>query len=151
MKLSFLLVQHRTFLQHARLTHLAYAYAKLAEFARRIERARLRGLVRLQQAAPDAGIYSASLLAIHGCSQSVLEEHFSDEDVMDLADVVAYVRGESGLDLTFPLEELAERFLAPLHHELERAGVEIDDPEPQDGGENSAPHGAGRRENDARP
>jgi hypothetical protein len=45
---------------------------------------------------------------------------------MDLADVISFVTGNEALDLTFPLEELAETFRAPLRAELEQAGVAID-------------------------
>lgn len=129
MKLSSLLAQRRALLQQTRLANLAFAYDRLSDFAGRIARARLAGDVRLQQAAPDAERYWASLTALHG-SQSVIEEHFTDEDFMDLADVIAYATGGYDLDLTFRLDELVGRFLVPLRAQLEKSGIAIDREEP---------------------
>ena len=129
MKLSSLLAQRQALLRHARLANLAFAYLRLSDFATRIARARLGGEVRLQQASPDAERFWATLLALQG-NQSVIEEHFTDEDVMELADVIAYATGRNDVDLTFRLEELADRFLAPLRGELARAGVALDRDEP---------------------
>jgi len=129
MKLSILLNQRPALLRQARLANVAFAGAKLADFADRIARARLAGEVRLQPAAPDAGQFWPALTALNG-RQSVIEEHFDDEDLMDLADVLAFVTGEAGSEFTFRLEELAEKFLGPLRHELEQAGVEFDRPLP---------------------
>jgi hypothetical protein len=125
MKLSSLLAKRQALLRHALLANLAFAHDRLSDFARRVARARLEGEVRLQQAAPGAERFWASLTALHG-RQSVIEEHFSDDDLMDLADVIAYATGENEIDLTFRIEELADRFLAPLHGQLAKAGVTID-------------------------
>ena len=125
MKLSFLLAQRQALLRQARLAHLAHAYDRLDDFAYRIARARLHGEVRLQATAPESGNYAASLTARQG-AQSVLEEHFTDGDIMSLADVVTDITGQLDLDLTFPLEELASRFLAPLRQQLLQAGIELD-------------------------
>ncbi len=125
MKLSQILHQRPALLRQARLTYLAFAYWKLDDFATRIARARLRGRINLKQAAPDAERCWASLVALSG-NQSVIEEHFTDEDIMDLADLVAFATGESNLDLTFSIEQLAERFVTPLRLQLEQAGVVID-------------------------
>jgi nucleotide-binding universal stress UspA family protein len=124
-KLSTLLAHRQALLRQARLANLAFAYHTLGAFAERIGRARLTGRVTLRHAAPDAERYWASLTALDG-SQSVIEEHFSDEDLMDLADVVAFATANDALDITFRLEELGDHFLAPLRAELERAGVSID-------------------------
>jgi hypothetical protein len=125
MKLSLLLTQRPALLRQARLTNLAFAYSRLGEFASWIARARLHGEVNLKQAAPEAERNWASLTAIAG-NQSVIEEHFTDEDLMDFADLAAFATGESHLDVTFPIEQMAEKFLSPLRHELERNGVSID-------------------------
>lgn len=125
MKLSNLLARRRTLLQQARLANLAFAHQRLSDFACRIARARLGGEVRLKQAAPDAERYWASLTALQG-SQSVIEEHFTDDDIMDLADVIAFATGETDVDFTFRVEELSDRFLAPLRGRLMRAGVVFD-------------------------
>lgn len=125
MKLSLLLAQREALLLQARLANLAFAYAKLSETAVRISRAGLRGSVTLRQPTPKAEASWVPLLALEG-NQSVIEEHFTDEDLTDLADAVAFIRGESPLDVTFRIEELAERFVAPLRHLLEQAGVTFD-------------------------
>jgi hypothetical protein len=124
-KLSTLLTQRQAILHQARLANLAFAYDTLARFDRRIARARLSGAVTLKPAAPNADRYWASLTAIDG-RQSVIEEHFSDEDLMDLADVVGFVTGSEEAEITFRLEEIADVFLIPLRVELEREGVQID-------------------------
>ena len=128
MKLSFLLAQRQVLQKQSHLANLAFIYARLAEFAGQIRRARLVGEVRLRQAMPDRERYWASLDALHGC-QSVLDEHFRDEDVMDLADCIAYVTGGADLDLVFRIEDLAHHFLRPLRSQLQHAGVAIDDGE----------------------
>lgn len=125
MKISSLLARRRALLRQAHLANLAYAFDRLSEFSARIDRARLNGLVRLQQCTPGTDRYWASLTAMQG-SQSVIEEHFSDDDLMDLADVIAFATAEIEIDLTFPIEELADRFIAPLRARLEQAGVVID-------------------------
>lgn len=125
MKLSFLLAQRQALLRQARLAHLAHAYDRLDDFAHRVARARLHGEVHLQATAPESGNYAASLTALQG-AQSVIEEHFTDGDIMSLADVVTDVSGQRELDLTFPLEELASRFLVPLRQQLLQAGIELD-------------------------
>lgn len=125
MKLSSLLAQRRALQQQAHLANLGFAYQRLAVLAARIARARLRGGIRLQQAAPATGRYWASLTALEG-RQSVIEEYFADEDLMDFADAIAYATGESEIDLVFRLEELPERFLAPLRARLEQAGVAVE-------------------------
>lgn len=128
MKLSFLLAQRQALLRQARLAHLAHAYDRLDDFARRVARARLRGEVHLQASAPESGNYHASLTALQG-AQSVVEEHFTENDIIDLASVITDVTGQLELDLNFPIEELASRFQTPLRQQLEQAGVSIDDRE----------------------
>ena len=124
-KLSLLLAQRPTLLRQVRLAHVAFAHATLATCAARIARARLGGLVTLRSADPENGLFCATLTAIDG-RQSIIEEHFTDEDVRDLADVVAFITCSKELDLTFELRDLATRFLAPVRNELERSGVAID-------------------------
>lgn len=126
-KLSTLLSRRPTLLRQARLANLAFAYATLQKFSARIVRARLSGRVTLKHAAPQAERYWASLTALDH-NQSVIEEHFSDEDLMELADVTAFVTGNDALDITFALEDLGDVFLLPIRVELEREGVIIDRP-----------------------
>jgi hypothetical protein len=130
MKLSTLLSQRPTLLRQARLANLAFTYQVLATFTARIARAQLRGAVLLKSAAPDQERYCATLTALE-CSQSVLDEHFTEEDLMDLADVVAFLRGNLAADDAFRLEDVGELLLAPLRAELEREGIAIDEPAQQ--------------------
>ena len=125
MKLSKILAQRQALLLQARLANLAHAYRVLSDLAVRIGRARLNGDVTLKQADITAERYWASLLAL-GFNQSLIEEHFTDEDIMDLADVISFVTGDEELDVTFRLEELPEKFIVPLRLQLEQAGVAID-------------------------
>jgi hypothetical protein len=125
MKFSLILAQRSALLQQVRLTNLAFAYAKLSDIAARIARARLRGSINLKQVGPDAEFGGIPLTALEG-NQSVFEEHFTDEDLTDFADAIAFITGVSRLDLTFRIEETAENFVAPLRHELEQAGIAFD-------------------------
>jgi hypothetical protein len=124
-KLSTLLARRQALLQQARLANLAFAYHTLHGFERRIARANLRGRVTLKPAAPEADRYWASLTALDG-HQSVIEEHFSDRDLMELADTLTFAFGSDASNLTFRLEEFAEIALVPLRGELEREGIQID-------------------------
>jgi hypothetical protein len=126
MKLSSLLSLRETLLQQARLANLAFAYASLAGFAARVARSGLRGEVVLRSAAPEMERYGASLTALEN-HQSVIEEHFTDEDLSDLADVIAFLTGGQQIEATFRIEELASRFLKPLREELTRIGVALDE------------------------
>ena len=112
-KLSTLLRQRADLLRQARLANLASAYQTLDDLAQRIARARLTGRVTVTHAAPDVERYWPALTALD-LSQSVIEEHFTDEDVCELASVLAFTTGEDELELTFPLEDFAELFLAPV-------------------------------------
>ena len=124
-KLSTLLHQRADLLRQVRLANLAYAYGTLEKLADRIARARLRGPVVLRSAAPAEERYWASLTALAG-AQSVLEEHFTDEDIWELADGVAFATGYEPEEIAFPIEELGERFLGPLRAQLVREGIELD-------------------------
>ena len=125
MKLSVLIAQREALLQRTRLANLAFAHRRLSDFASRIGHAQLRGFVTLKPVAPADGNYHASLLAMQG-RQSVIDEHFADEDILELADLVSYLTETPGAELTFRLEEFADAFLEPLERELEEAGVLID-------------------------
>lgn len=127
MKLSTLLSIHERMLQHARLANMACAYATLRRFALRVRRARLWGMVRLCQPDAIAGRNWATLSALEG-SQAGLEEMFTDEDLMDLADAVAFARGISGLEVRFRIEDMDIEFVLPLEDALRRARVAIDLP-----------------------
>ena len=61
-------------------------------------------------------------------SQAVLDEHFLEEELLDLADLLAFATGtEPGRPLSFRLEEFERRFRSPLRRELEAAGIELPD------------------------
>ncbi|MBL9187219.1 MAG: hypothetical protein JNK23_07065 [Opitutaceae bacterium] len=124
-KLSLLLAQRPALLRQVRLAHVAFAHATLATWAARIARARLSGLVTLSCIDPDQERFCATLVA-HDGRQSLIEEHFTDEDVRDLAEVVAFVTCSKELEFTFELRELVARFLEPVQSELKRAGIVID-------------------------
>lgn len=126
MKLSKLLTNRPNLLRQVRLANLAFAYQALSDFAARVERTTLRGAVSLKPADPAADRYCATLTALE-CNQSLIEEHFIDEDLMLLADVIAFATGHPGFEVTFHLDDLEEDFIAPLRAELERAGVEVED------------------------
>jgi len=125
MKISKLLATHHAILEQARLANLAQAYLTLRRLAERVRRARLHGLVQLRQPDIDEERFWASLTALEG-SQSVLEEHFSDEELMEFADAVAFVRGTNALDVTFRIEQVDVLFVEPVEAELRRCGVEFD-------------------------
>ena len=124
-KLSTLLFRRPALLRQARLANLAYAYATLQNFQQRITRAQLTGRVSLRFAAPHAERYWPQLVALEN-SQSVIEEHFTDEDLTELGDVIAYITGNDIHEITFALDDFSDLFLLPLRVDLEREGVAID-------------------------
>lgn len=124
-KLSTLLARRPVLLQQVRLANLAFAYSLLSRFAQRIARARLVGGVTLRPAAPTSERYWPTLTPHEG-NASVLEEHFTEEDLMELADVLAFATGSDTGDISFRLEELSEAFVTPLRAELEREGIVVD-------------------------
>ncbi len=130
MKLSHLLLQRETLLRQSRLANLAFAYWQLGNLVTRIAGARLRGQVCLQPADPGAERYCPMLTALAG-SQSVIDEHFTDENIVELADLIFFLMGGGGADTTFRLEDMAAKFLTPLQHKLEQAGVEFEQEAPR--------------------
>ena len=126
-KLSTLLSRRHALLSEARLANIAFAFATLQKFSSRIARAQLSGRVTLANAAPHEERYWASLIALT-TSQSVIEEHFTDEDVIEMADVLAFATGNDARELTFELANFEEHFLRPLRAELEKGGIIIDQP-----------------------
>lgn len=126
MKISKLLSLRQDLLRQAHLANLAFAYQSIGDFAARIARVGLRGRVRLKQADVEAERFWATLSAVDG-SQAVLEEHFTEDVIMHLADVLAFVLHESDLDVTFRIEDLGDQFLPEIRRELEEAGVKFDD------------------------
>ena len=126
-KLTHLLAAREGLVRRATLANMAFAYRLLSGFTERIHRAGLRGLVNIKS--PEAsGENWSSLTALEG-SQARLEEHFSEEDVMDLTDAIRYVvGGEMVIDLSFRIEEIDDMFLVPLRDTLQDYGVVMDLP-----------------------
>jgi hypothetical protein len=119
MHLAHLIAQRTRLLEQARLANLALAHESLASFARRLAVAGLAGPAILRSPDPVAGRFCATV-----------EEHFTDEDLLDFADFVALATGRPAsepFELTFLLENCAELFVAPVRAELRRAGVALDD------------------------
>ena len=132
MKLSHLLQQREALLRQTRLANHAYAYRRFGEFAERLSRAGLRGQVRLQPADPGAERYWPVLTALEG-SQSVIEEHFTEENIMELSDLLLFVTGETDAEYRFQLEEMETQFVAPLRRHLMRSGVVLEQEVPPSG------------------
>lgn len=125
MQFHQLLHQRDALLRQARLANVAFAYHRLAAFADRIACARLRGTVVLHPGDAGDGRPWPHLVA-QDTSQSVIEEHFLEEDVIDLADIIAFVDdGRRRDELWFRLEELSSQLLPRLRRELELAGVPL--------------------------
>ena len=127
MKLTDLLAQRQALLRQAHLANLAFAYERLGEFARRITRGGLRGPVVLKRADPENGREWPVLIALCG-SQAVLDEHFSEEDIIDLSDVIAYALDARDSEVAFNLGEVRPLFQRPVRLALEEAGVRVDEP-----------------------
>jgi hypothetical protein len=125
MKLSQLVGARQHLLRCAHLANLSFAYRLLEEYATRIERARITGLVNLKSPEADDETCWAELTALEG-HQSLIEEHFTDEDLMDLADAVAYMTDCDAVDVTFRIEHFADVFLVPLRSVLDDAGIDLD-------------------------
>jgi hypothetical protein len=125
MKFRQLLLQRDVLLRQARLANLAFAYQRVSEFTRRIERARLRGAVTFHPGDPSAADPWPRLVADEG-AQSVIEEHFLDEDIVELGDILAFLCEDGDAEMTFRLEELGDRLLPRLREELAAGGVAPD-------------------------
>ena len=129
MKLSHLLAQRSELLKQVRLANLAYAYHTLKQFGARVARAQLRGRVTLRPVDPEEERFCVTLIA-HEANQSLIEEHFSDEDIIVFGDVLGYATGHPTHELTFYIDQLDE-FVASLRADLQHAGVVVDEqPQP---------------------
>jgi len=140
MNLSHLLQQREALLRQARVANLAFAFARLSDYAARIERAGLRGPVTLHAAEPDADRFWPTLVAHRG-NQSVIDEHFLDEDIDELDEILLFLEDEGmEVDFTFELEDLPQRYLPALRRELEKAGVALpaEAPRPEDSNRETA-------------
>ncbi|MSU73462.1 MAG: hypothetical protein EXS43_14170 [Opitutus sp.] len=125
MKLSRLLANRQTLNRQAYLANLAFSYFALRRITNRVSAARLHGRVRLQAAVPAEEIYWPTLLALAG-NQSVIEEHFSDEDILHLTEAIAFAREGEFTEIEFELSELEQNYVAPLRRTLAGAGINLD-------------------------
>lgn len=120
------LLHHRASLLHrARLANLAFAYERLADYAQRIRRAGLHGPATIEVADPAADRFWPALLA-WDAAPAVIDEHFLEEEIAELEEILRYLRDEGfEAELEFDLEGFTERLLPALRRELERAGVTV--------------------------
>ena len=120
-----LLQQRADLLRRTRLANAAFAYQRLGVFVARLARARLHGLVALWPGDPADERPWPALTALED-SQVAIEEHFLDEDIVELVDILGFLGEDvhSG-GLTFRLEELESVYLPQLRRELEAAGIAI--------------------------
>lgn len=126
MKLSALLASRSTILRQAALAHTAAAWLTLQHASHRIAAAGLRGTVRLTQSDPDAeGAPWATLTSVE-IRPSVLEEHFTEDDIIKIADAVGYATDSDSVDVDLLIETLGEAYATPLLRTLEKAGVTLD-------------------------
>lgn len=130
MNLSKLLTHRESLRRQTYLANLGFAYLQLCEFQRRFARAGLRGPARVSTCKPEEERFCATFV-VEECSPSVIEEHFTDIQVYELAEFLALAQPEQGPDFSFTIETFGERFIAPVRRELESAGVAVDAlPEP---------------------
>lgn len=123
MKFHQLLQNRDTLLHQTRLANLAFAHDRLTAVGARIARARLHGAVTLSLADPAEGRAWPVLLSF-ATSPAVIEEHFTDADIAELADILTFLHEGAGTtEFHFRLEELAGRYLPGLQRELAQAGV----------------------------
>ncbi len=125
MKLSDLIASRNQLVRQATLANLAHAYQTLSTFAARIKRAGLRGPVQLVRSHVAPEHYWAALIPLAG-HQSVIEEHFTDDDILELSEAIFFAADMEGPEISFSLEEVTETFLTPLRLQIEKAGITID-------------------------
>lgn len=128
MNFSELLHHREALLRQARWANLAFAFARLSDYAERITRAGLHGPATLHGAEPEAERFWPTLVAHYG-NQSVIDEHFLDEDVEELDEILLFLEDQGfEVDYTFDLESMPHRYLPALRRELEKAGVRLPAP-----------------------
>ena len=141
MKFDDLLNYRDELVRHARLANVAYAYQWLTDFSARIAQSGLRGEVMLRGADAEGNPRRPVLVAAD-FSQAVVQEHFLDEEIAELAAVLAFAHnGSLVIELKFRLEEIATRFLPALRRELEESEIFPEEP--------ASPAGESGRDEDA--
>ena len=116
-------LQRDTLPRHTQLANLAFTRHRLAEFGARIARARLHGAVTVRHGDPDDD-RPWPVLHSTETAPAVIEEPFTDADIAELADKLAFLHDHAattGFD--FRLVELASRYWPDLRRELAQAGV----------------------------
>lgn len=126
MKLSDLIASRPSILRKAALAHTAAAWATIQHCSERIANNGLRGTVHLRQGDPSAGESPWATLTSEDLRPSVIEEHFTEDDLLALAESLAFATDSARADLVFRLETLSEDYGTPLLHTLQKAGVTID-------------------------
>jgi len=122
-----LLQQRADLLRQARLANAAFAYQRLGDFVARLARAQLHGLVALWPGEPAGEQPWPALTALED-SQVAIEEHFLDEDIVELVDILTFLGEDVHTGgLTFRLDELESVYLPQLRRELEAAGIAVAD------------------------
>ncbi|HSI08777.1 MAG: hypothetical protein ACAH89_08645 [Rariglobus sp.] len=126
MKLSALLASRSTILRQAALAHTAAAWLTLQYTSMRIAAAGLHGTVHLRQADPAEDESPWATLTSDEIRTSILEEHFTEDDLLELAEAVSYATDADYADVEFRIETLGETYAAPLLKSLKKAGVTLD-------------------------
>ncbi len=127
MNFSKLLSSRQSLLRQAHLANLAHSYYTIRRLGDRVANARLSGRVRLRPITVGDDPQPATLTALTG-NQSVIDEHFSDEDVLQLVDSLEFALESNFSELEFELDEMAATYAPPLLEALLCAGVVLDDP-----------------------
>ena len=126
MKLSALLASRPTILRQAALAHIAAAWLTLHHASTRIAAAGLHGTVRLTQSDPDEDEAPSAALTSSEIRSSVLEEHFTEDDLVELADAIGYATDSDRIDVELLIETLGETYETPLLRTLKKSGVTLD-------------------------
>lgn len=126
MKLSALLASRSTILRQATLAHTAAAWLVLQNASTRITAAGLHGIVRVQQSDPDSDETPWAALTSSEIRSSVLAEHFTEDDVIELAEALAFATDTACADVEFCIEVLRETYAEPLLRNLKKSGVTLD-------------------------
>src|SRR5258708_34829680 len=100
MKLSKLLATRQSILRQAILANLADAYITLKGLGDRMNATGLRGAVKLYAANPNVERYWPAMIALEG-NQSVVEEHFADQEIVAMADAIVFATESESTELAF--------------------------------------------------